>query len=395
MTRADPNVKEGPRPGIAVQCVVIGGAVLGTLTSVAIAPALPQIAESVGGQIGGELTSQLIMTMPGISLAVCAPLVGLIASRMGLRQTLIASLVLYLLAGLAGAVLDNSILLAASRILVGAASAGVTTLAATIAGTLAPARRNHLLGLASAAAGAVSIVGFAGAGVLVDSFGWRASFLLYAAALPVLVAAILGVSRSYQEQPRDKVIFPLGAFRSLWFVYVAVFFVAIGIYAPTIQGPFMLGSQGVTRATHQGLLLSIMALTSTVTSASYGWIAARIREDMLPGVMLAFTGIGLVVMGTWSSATGFGLGIALAGIGAGLAFPVLLSLFISRTTEYVRPHAIGLCYTLFYLAMFVAPMVLKPLAELFGGSGALVSIGLLLVLIVMGPSLRQPNKCQY
>jgi MFS family permease len=71
--------------------------------------------------------AQNVMTISALAMAFGAPLIGWLAGRFGKRPTLLVSLLVYGLAGLAGAYAPDFYGLLASRLLLGIASAGYVT----------------------------------------------------------------------------------------------------------------------------------------------------------------------------------------------------------------------------------------------------------------------------
>ena len=86
------------------------------MAAATIAPALPRMADAYGEVASVELVTKLVLTMPALAIALCAPLAGAIIDRFDRLTLLRGSLVLYGLAGAAGYVLLDLNAILASRL---------------------------------------------------------------------------------------------------------------------------------------------------------------------------------------------------------------------------------------------------------------------------------------
>jgi len=104
----------------AARGTILAAATLTITAPAIIAPSLPAM-EQV---FGTPLLVRLAMTITSLTVAVTAPLSGLIADRVGRRPLLVASLVPYAVSGTAGYFLSDLLLALAGRALLGSRSVG-------------------------------------------------------------------------------------------------------------------------------------------------------------------------------------------------------------------------------------------------------------------------------
>ncbi|HWI10068.1 MAG TPA: MFS transporter, partial [Burkholderiaceae bacterium] len=171
-------------------CIVVAGPTLVTLIPMAAAPALPAMAAKFAASFGGNgaLFAQLVMTVPALMLILAAPLAGVLVERLGRRPVLLASLLLFTLAGAGALVTPDAVSLMICRVLLGIAGGGVLTVCLSMAADFAEGGpRERLLGFAVAGASALAAVALVGGGRLVDELGWRAPFALYLLGIPALL----------------------------------------------------------------------------------------------------------------------------------------------------------------------------------------------------------------
>ena len=160
-----------------------------TLTVMAgatIAPALPAMAAFFHDVPGAEVWVKRALTIPALFTALGAPVAGAWADRWGRRPVLIASVLLYGLAGSSGYYLDSLPWILVGRALLGLGVAGTMTVSTTlIADYYEGAERRSVMGLQAAANGFGGVI-FLIAGGLLAEIEWRLAFLVYVTAFAFL-----------------------------------------------------------------------------------------------------------------------------------------------------------------------------------------------------------------
>ncbi|WOK35351.1 MFS transporter [Sphingomonas sp. C3-2] len=238
-------------------------------------------------------------------------------------------------------------------------------------------RRTFAIGFAGSAGGIAGILALNAGGVLVDVWGWRGPFILYA--LGAAIFAVAWCDRSAPiaaDQPDQK---QSGSIRSILHLYLLLFLLSIGFYVPSLFGPFILGEAGIASAADQGFLLSVFAISSILSASMFGFltrIAATMTAAALAAILLA-AGMATMVLTTEKHI--IGLGLSLAGMGAGLAAPAVISEILARVTAEARAKAMGLKVTAIFLAQFATPFVLHPIRSHFGLPAAIFAMSGLLV----------------
>lgn len=366
---------------IALQVIAVGGAGLNSLIPMAVSPALPAMALHFDGHGDGEFVAKLVMASPALATAIVSPFVGMVAQRVGFRLCLLAALVVFAVAGSAGLVLTAMEPLIATRIAIGAAGAFIGTITIAMAALFDPHVRDRLIGFASAFGGGASIVALSLGGALVDGWGWQAPFILYLVGVPFILAAIYSV----RLRPREVTVVseatdPGGApFMRLMPIYLLMLVVAVGFFTPGVQGPFLLAERGVASAATQGMLLSVFAAASAITSASFGFLRPRLGERWVKALMLLSLGGGLAGLAIASSIASMGACLLVAGIGSGLATPQVTAMLMERVPPSAHAHAIGGMYAAIFLGQFLNPFLLDPIRALIGLPGMFGLFGLVLI----------------
>lgn len=209
------------------------------------------------------------------------------------------------------------------------------------------------------------------AGVMIDSFGFRAAFLLLAL-FPCM--AWFWVRHTVEHEPvapelrqasgsswnllKDKGFRKLMAINwmlsSCWDVHT--FLVPV------------LGHERGLSATVIGTILGAFALAATAIRVLMPWLASRLRESMVIGSAMAATALLFAVYPLVNSALAMGALSVLLGFALGSVQPMIMSSLHQMTPHHRHGEALGL------RAMAInGSSVVMPL--LFGSAGALVGVG--------------------
>jgi MFS family permease len=175
-------------------------AALVPLGSTAIAVALGDVARDFAAE-PAALTQWLVNSYLVVGVVLQSP-AGKLCDRWGLRRALAAGQVLFAAGALLGAVSGTLALLVGARVLMAAGGALLVpgTMAALRSAT-EPSGRARLFGVAGAAMGLAAALGPLLGGVLTDTFGWRAIFLVN---VPLLAGAAPLLRRLPAGPPRHR-----------------------------------------------------------------------------------------------------------------------------------------------------------------------------------------------
>lgn len=132
-----------------------------------IAPALPQIERIFQDTDNIALLTRLILSMPAIFTAIFAPIFGFLADKLGRRNLLLLSLLLYAIGGFSGFLLNDIYLILVGRALLGIAVAGIMTISSTLIGDyFTGSERSKFIGLQGSFMGFGGLVFVSIAGIL-------------------------------------------------------------------------------------------------------------------------------------------------------------------------------------------------------------------------------------
>jgi len=357
----------------------------------AFVAALPQMAAEFGGR--GAFVAQMTMGVASLGLMVGALASGWILERAGTRVLLIASTLLYGLAGAGGLALHAISLLLISRFVVGlAAACMVTTCLWGIGAAYAGDRRARALGFSSALANIISLVGTVLGGALAQVGGWRLAFIQFPVfgAVGVLLACLSLRQVKPERRPEAgrnaRILLRLAPFYLLAALLFAVMFLA------STQFAFLLQLDGVNSASTRSLFIGTMTVVAALTAFCYGALQQRLSTA---GV---FT-LGLVSMAAALELIGFGprpayavAGALLMGIYVGSIGPYVYHNVTERTDDASRGRAVGFLNAFCFLGGFLNPPMFAALARVEGPRGAFEIAGLLIAALAAGALLRNMRR---
>lgn len=375
-------VEEALRDGkqrTGTAAALLGASCLTAMAATAITPALTGLADAFADVPHIELLAKIAMTLPALVIAVSAAGLGVLVDRLGARPVLVASALLFALAGSAGLYVGRLDLLLASRALLGVAIAGLSTGTLALIGTLYQgADRRGIIGYQGAAM-SFGGMAFLILGGLLASYGWRwsfASYLLALAVLPLLLRNLprtIPVRAAASEPDTGET-----SWRRLAFAYVAAFLGMILFYVIPVHLPFHLAEHGVAEPALAAYALALATLTGGATSFLYKQVSERLAP--VTTVTLVFL---LIAGGEALIAEGFYprmlAGVAVAGIAAGLLLPTVGGLVLAAASARHHGRFAGGLASCLFLGQFVAPfgveMVKFLVGDVFAGT-AVIAVAL-------------------
>lgn len=124
-----------PREAGAVQAMLLMLAallpIMGTLTML---PVMPILFSHFAAQPHAQLLVPMIITLPAVSMALLAPLAGMVGDRLSRRRLLIAATGVYAVFGLLPVMLDDLHTILLARLVMGIADAFILTTANALIG---------------------------------------------------------------------------------------------------------------------------------------------------------------------------------------------------------------------------------------------------------------------
>jgi MFS family permease len=371
--------------------LVISG-FLPVMAIIALAPTLPTLLGHFRDVPNPALMVPLLITAPSACIALFAPSAGAIADRFGRRPLLLWSMAFYGAGGLVPFAIDNFWAVVAGRFVIGIGEAGVLTVVNTLLADYFEEKERHRWLMIQGVVGSVlGTVTMASSGFLA-AHGWQWPFLVYAVAIPILLASLAFL---FEPAPRQKGgQAGQGAFAATPFPYRVAFTVA-GVtvllstiyYVQVINFSVLLKELGVGDPEKIGLSMALPSI-----GVPLGAILFKLTTRFGAGaqIFLVFLGyaIGLSGIGLapdYRVALGFAFIQQLAN---GIIVPALIAWAQSKFSFEHRGRGMGWWASSFFIAQFLSPAVVSLMRTSVGNlQGAFLAFGLIAAACAVGACL--------
>lgn len=373
----------------ATRLTLLLASTLTVMSGATISPALPAIEAAFAGTAGAATMTRLVLTMPALFIVLVAPFAGAIAARTGKRTLLLAGLVLYAVAGTSGALAPDLVTLLVGRAGLGIAVAFVMTMSVTLIADLYEGpERSRMLGLQAAFASGGGIVFILLGGALAE-ISWHGPFLVYLASLALIPAVLAAIPRPASGRPAP-------ATAPDWPVIAPVLVVALSVmlafYLIPVQLPFHLAGRFGVPPVWVGASVATVTLFGFVASMNFGRLRARLAVTRLLTLALAVMAAGYVVIGLATALPVLLAGVALTGLGLGVAMPGLSDWLTARAGVAGRAGAVGALTSAIFLGQFASPLLSQPVAEAWSLEVAYLAGGALMAALAGWMALRSARE---
>ena len=398
MTSVLKNSDCQPKLNYLLALVCMLGPALVALVPMAVAPALPAMALYFQDVDSSDLFAQMVMTTPAIMIIVFAPISGILSERYGVRLNLLTGLFLYIVFGFSGYFISDATLLIISRLLLGLAGGAVLTNSLILIGSsFSGHHRELLLGLATSLASIFAALALIFGGNMVDALGWRSSFMLYLIAAPVMIIAWFCVkstppiAKAKTAEKSNANSYSHKALIPLWPFYAVLILFTIGMFSPSIQGPFSLEMKGIHSASEKGLILSLTSICAVFSSALFGYFRRYFSSYTILLIDLFTMASGFILLSIATDTYSLGLACAIIGIGAGLSEPSIASILLDRTKIHIHGLAMGLVVSALNAGQFINPLIMNFFKSMSNIDSAFMMLGLIFSLVLFIAYIRRPT----
>lgn len=349
-----------------------------------VAPSLPQISEFFIGHENVELLTRLIITLPGLFIAISAPFIGLFVDKIGRKNLLLYAMILYGISGSSVYFITNLNLILVTRAFLGIAVAGIMTITTTLVGDYFDQKeRKSFLGIQGAFMGIGGVIFISISGILAD-ISWNMPFLIYGFAFPVLILAIFflyepdhdEINANSTENTNQKIpYFKAGL------VYFLIFLGIIFFYIIPVQIPFVIKSfEGISNAMI-GYAISSSTLASVIISLNFKWIKGRNSFASIYFMAFLFMGVGYIIISLsdfyWQIVTG----LIVSGFGTGLLMPTGNLWIIELAPTSHRGRMLGIASTATFLGQFLSPIFIQPIINQTSVSSSFYIVAVIMIIV--------------
>ena len=368
------SVAGEPAANPLVLILLLLSGVVSSLAFTAVGPGVPRIAAYFAGHGDSTFRAQLVLTMAPIGMAVGGITAGWVIARLGVKRTLLIGYAGYGLFGMAPLVLDGLDAIYVARVLTGwSIVTADISLMMILSDRYEGERRSRILGFRQAIGSCSTVGGTLLSGRLIQDFGWRAPFWLFAVALIFLSLSALAfqgpVRRGQTTSWRN-----IPAVATLWPLYGAMLVLAVAHAMPHFELPSLLVADGLTDIAQVSWFPAASATVSILSAAAFGWIYGRADRWTLV-LLLALLGLGLAGIGFAPTFPLVFVSVIVEGIGGGLMMPYMLNRILDKAPGEIKSEAVGLMMSTMFVGQFLNPLINKPLRDAFDIHGAFVAVG--------------------
>jgi MFS family permease len=369
-------------------------AVLSALAATGLGPVIAQIREAFAGEPDASFLVRFLLTAIGLSMIVGAPLAAGLARRFGRRRVMVAAALAYGVFGCAGFWLGSLPLIAASRVGLGLSMAVLGTLiTTTITLHFADPARHRWLGFYSMT-GTLSVFAILPLAGWLGASGWRAPFLLHAAAFPLALLLALALPKDPAPAAAAQGAGARGGGLSLAFVLFALIAGGVASGSPLFV-PFHTAEIGVRAPRLIALAMLAQVAGAAVTAFLFGRIRGRVGQRATFLLAFGVSAVGLLGAAV-PSYPAMLAALAFSGLGNGLITPNLFAMAATAGGEASRARNLGIVYAAFFAGPFAAQLLLEPFVQRSSAAAGLAGLAamagaLMLVQALDAPLLKKPD----
>lgn len=327
-----------------------------------ITPAFPTIAKHFNidiKEIGLLIT---VFTIPGIFLA---PVLGVIADRLGRKTVLIPALLLFSLAGAACAHTDSFHSLLFFRVLHGVGAAPLGSLNVTLIGDLFSGnKRASAMGYNASALsiGTASYPAIGGALTLID---WHYIFYLPLLALPVAFFAFYTldspkVERSVNSKAYFQSVYKIlrqKSLLSIFMINVLTFIILYGAYLTFL--PSFLEEKFEASSFIIGMVMSLMSVTTAIMASRLGFFSKKLGHKTIISVSAIIYSVALVLLAFSMNYIMILSAIIIFGLAHGLFIPTIQTLLAGFATKGERATIMAINSMVLRIGQSLGPITIS------------------------------------
>lgn len=371
------RVSESRRPfgrGDTLVLFLISG--LGVMAGGLVGPALPGLGAHFGRGVN-ELELRLVLTVPALFMAISAALSPLLRVFLSHRSALATGLLVYAIAGMAGAFAPNLVFLLAMRAILGLGTGLLmTTTITVIADAFEGEDRIGVLARQSAFM-SISSIFVALLGGVLAAIDWRATFAVYGLALLLVWPTLRILMPPAGERMRSEPVTRLEG-GIILILASAAFIGMLGFYLLPMLIPFLLPKIGILSPTAAGGALALSMAASAVGSLAYRRMRSRAGPASLLAIALASMALSIGAIGQAQTLAWLLTSMVVFGLGIGILLPNLSDTAAQMIDINRRHVAIGIITMGLFIGQFASSLASKPALDMGGFSLAFSTAAILL-----------------
>jgi len=359
-----------------------------TLTAVlsvtSISPAFPMIAEVFNvsdTKIGLLIT---VFTLPGVILA---PVIGVLADRLGRKKVLVPSLVLFGIAGTSCIFAHSFRALLSLRFIQGIGGAAINSLNNTIIGDLYNDRECTIAMGYNATVLNIGTTAFPVIGGALCALGWYYPFFLPLVAIPIAILVLFILDSYDPENNQDLKEYLKNTAQSLKnkniilliITSCLLFTIFYGVYMAYF--PIYISRSFNPTPLQIGIILASMSLTTAAVASQLGRLSSKFSVKTLLILGFSLFGVAFLIIPVIPTIWLLFIPTIIYGLGQGITNPMIQSTLARLSDKEYRGMVMSLSSMSIRLGQTVGPLLFGLILAIFGMNHVFYA-GVLLSLIV-------------
>ena len=369
--------------------LVFAATLVVTSSVTAITPAFPNVVEQLGVSAGAVSLIVTAYTLPAI---VLTPILGVFADRHGRKRVLVASLLVFGLAGGACFFADNFRLLLAFRFIQGVGGAALLSTNITIIGDLYEGvSRSKSMGYNATVNGFGTTL-YPALGGALALIGWNYPFLISAAAVPIGLLLIPSL-KIPEPKNKQKLSHYLRGVQEIvkHREVVGLFILTIGDNIAIVGAlftylPLYLENTYGASALLAGIAISVWAASYSLGTTIVGKLTEKTSPRLLIKVAFALSALTLVTLPLFGSALWTFIPAALLGIAHALHLPNTQTILTDAAPSGYRGALVSFQTMVKRVGETTGPLLMAGVYSAFGGAAVFfvaAAVALLMVAVAM------------
>jgi len=376
-----------------------------------LSPGLLKISDHFAGVENAEFLTKFSFTVPAISFALFALLIGYLIDKWGRKPVLISSIILYVISGSMGFFVDNLYVIIISRVFLGIAAAGNMNSILTLIGDYYQGeKRDRVLGF-QVAIGALGSVALALVGGALFDVQWNYPFLVYLLPLLLLPTTIfvLREPKKHAKEVKDldetKIIesdtlepentAKVDGLSSKWVIvicYALIFALMFIYYLGPSQISYYIEELELGMNSFQiGILMAAVMIAAAFIGALYKIFKKYLNFHIISILGFSLLGTGFVILAFAHSFAVLLIAGVIGGLGFGFLLPNFSLYLVSNTTIKNRGKVVSGYNTMWYVGESLSPIIFQfiivatsySVAYLIGGISFFVLLAVPITLMIV------------
>ncbi|MFG6428956.1 MFS transporter [Roseateles sp. LYH14W] len=379
------------RAGLPQGLIIIAISLLPMMAIVALMPIVPLLVKNFQHVPNIQTLAPLVLSAPGLCVALLSPFAGWLADRVGRRKLAIIFAAVYGVGGMVPFFIQDFTALFAGRLLLGVGEAFILTMGNTLLGDYfdKEQRAKWLMwqGIVGSFCGSLLL---AASGYLA-SFGWNFSFLVYGVALLIALAAWFFLFEPERPAPAFTAsgswIQPRFPTALMLRIAGATFVLAALYFVYTLQFSLALDAMGLKQTHRIGNYSAVASLAVPLGAILFKLLSKR-SSALQFTVLFLLLGVGMVGIGLShdiNTVVGFAF---VQQLGAGMCIPILIGWGLRELPDQFRGRGMGWWTSAFFLGQFLSPLFVTLARGWTGGLlQTFVAAGALCIAIALAQAL--------